>query len=258
MARTKGTPGSKPLLAADASAQHRRNQALKLRIESHTQAEIAAILGVKQPAVSKMLKNALRAEQAEGEDALRQLEYQRMELLHQQMGKAAKQGHAGAGNVIVRASERRSKLMGLDELPSENGNGGGVLVSVWVQALTLDTPEALTAVLDAAKDLGIQAASAHEQLMPDVIARHRRTCCVSSRSTGAHWTPSRTRCSRWLPSTEMRGRSERVLNVSPHFPNLSWTYPQHVPIPHSHSPAQGASPHEHERSPRRAATSPGL
>lgn len=136
MARTKG---KQPL---DVNAIQRRNMALELRIRGHSQRQIAQAVGVSQPQVSRMIAKALHEQQAEHVDDLRAIEGERMERLHAAMWKpATEQGNVGAANVIVRASERRSKLLGLD-IAKDSDGGGAMRCDYFAHVVVATTDEA--------------------------------------------------------------------------------------------------------------------
>jgi transcriptional regulator with XRE-family HTH domain len=127
-------------LPRDAAYAHRQARALELRIAGCSQAEIAAQVGVSQPAVSRMIKRALRDRQAQGVDSLRALEHARGEALHKQMWRYAEKGSTSAAMVLARLMDRRAKMLGLD--PQGNGQGVGVQHDYFAQVLVATTEEA--------------------------------------------------------------------------------------------------------------------
>lgn len=166
MTRPKGV---RPL---DANAGARRNLALQLRIQGLTQTEIAARVGVSQSHVSRMIRQALASERAERVEELRAIELKRMEHVHRVMGEKVDGGDTAAAGVLVRAAERRSRLMGLD-LGNAEGSGRHVTLSVLV-----GFESAIGETTYDAQQVGDAAIAAASAALPPAVTAQRIVCRV--------------------------------------------------------------------------------
>jgi hypothetical protein len=128
-----------------ANARARRALALELRLSGMRQQDIAEQIGVGQPRVSRMIKQALAEREAAGVDRLRAVEYERLERLNRAFWAPAVKGDASAAHVVLKASDRRGKLMGLDVAP-EPATGGGGVQSYQAMVLVTLSDEANTAL----------------------------------------------------------------------------------------------------------------
>lgn len=164
MSRGKGV---NPLLPQDASARQRRAEALELRVAGLRQAEIARRVGVTQPQVSRMIKQALHEREVAGVDQLRAVEALRIDGLHAAFWPSATERRdVGAAHVILKASDRRSKLLGLDQ----GGEGGadGVRHEYFAYAM-VDLAEAASDELErweTAQREDIAWQQSHDALLP--------------------------------------------------------------------------------------------
>lgn len=135
--------GSRPLLPQDVNAAQRAAQVVQLRIAGLSQVDIAERMGMSQSQVSRIIRKALEAQAHEGKETLRELELARLERLHSATWPAALRGNLGAASVVLKASERRSRLQGLDE-GDAHGVGNTeqpVHLHVLIEAFVLNTPE---------------------------------------------------------------------------------------------------------------------
>lgn len=101
----------------DARSAVRRKTALALRVEGCTLAQIGAKLGITKQSVHKQLEIELSEVAAERKDlAEHQLafELEQIDLVIRGMAPKTAQGDAKAGATLLRAMERRAKLLGLD------------------------------------------------------------------------------------------------------------------------------------------------
>lgn len=152
------TPGSQSLMPKDVNARHRAVTALQLRCAGMTEAEIALRVGLSQSRVSRIIRDELHRQASAATDDLRALEVRRADELQKALWGRAIQGNIGAANVVLKASDRRSRLLGLDE----GGDGAPaqrMVVTVWLQAIVVDTQDAMRAAVEAAHTLGLEAAS---------------------------------------------------------------------------------------------------
>lgn len=153
--------GSRPLLPAAVDAKTRAHQVMQLRIAGLSQEEIAERVGLSQSRVSRIITAHLQEQRAQDTNDLRALEVERTEQLHRAVWPKALRGDAGAASVVLRAGDRRARLLGLDE-GGDGAPGGGphVVVSVWLECFVLDSQEAMNAVGEEAQRLGLQSAQA--------------------------------------------------------------------------------------------------
>lgn len=173
MARTLGT---RSLMPRDVNAAARAAQVMQLRIGGMSEREIAERVGLSQSRVSRIIKGALATQRKADSDELRALEAERVDALHRAMWPKALHGDTGAAGVVLRASERRSRLLALDaggEGGSGSAGGAGMVVTVWLQAFVLDGPEAMRAVYEEAQAVGLQAAQAQApDARPEGVMTH--------------------------------------------------------------------------------------
>ena len=110
--------------------EKRRTKAVELAAEGRDYAEIAAELGYHdRSGAYKAVSAALRAEQAEGVDLLRQLETMRLDALQESLWDAATSGDARAVDQVVRIIMARVRLLGLDQLEDKARGGCRPVVS---------------------------------------------------------------------------------------------------------------------------------
>jgi hypothetical protein len=104
-----GSPGG-PL-----AVRERERLAVQLRIEGLTYDEIGDRLGVSRPMASRIVNRAINRVLREPVEQLVQLEASRLDALWAAMFPRALRGSARHAEVCVRISERRSRLLGLDQ-----------------------------------------------------------------------------------------------------------------------------------------------
>lgn len=93
----------------------RVTKAMDLRAKGHTWAEIAKLAGYnRMQSAQAAVKLAMDRQEHESADNLRAVELARLERLHRAWYSKALDGDKDAAGVILRTSERRCKLMGLD------------------------------------------------------------------------------------------------------------------------------------------------
>jgi hypothetical protein len=110
--------------------EKRRTKAVKLAAKGRDYAEIAAELGYHdRSGAYKAVAAALRAEQAEGVDLLRQLETMRLDALQESLWDAATSGDAKAVDQVVRIIMTRVRLLGLDQREDKARGGCRPVVS---------------------------------------------------------------------------------------------------------------------------------
>lgn len=116
----RGTPGSKGA-AAKAQATQRRARALELRTQGATHAQIAEDLCVSEERARQLVLEALKEVAAHTQEVAahwRDLELERLERVHQSLAAALVDAEPAVASKIcaqiVRASESRRKLLGLD------------------------------------------------------------------------------------------------------------------------------------------------
>jgi hypothetical protein len=110
--------------------EQRRTKAVELAAKGKDYAEIAAELGYHdRSGAYKAVTAALRAEQAEGVDLLRQLETMRLDALQESVWDAATSGDARAVDQVVRIILARVRLLGLDQLEDKAQGGCRPVVS---------------------------------------------------------------------------------------------------------------------------------
>lgn len=98
-------------------AEVRRKTALALRCEGFTFAQIGEELGITKQSAHEGVQKELRAVAAERKSlAENQLDFElaQIDTVIRGMSPAAAKGDARAGMVILKAQERRAKLLGLD------------------------------------------------------------------------------------------------------------------------------------------------
>lgn len=148
------TPGAREIQPDDVNAATRRALALKMRGEGCSQREIAEAIGVSQSMVSKMVRRGLAEHrQDEGTQLLRGVEAERLERLHRTFAPRSDRGSTGAARIVIQASERRSKLLGLDTpvAPAEGSGGGGITTTMVLVGLEEGlTPEREAEAIEAA------------------------------------------------------------------------------------------------------------
>lgn len=112
MARGRPTHATSPTRVRSTM---RKAKALELRAEGLTWDEVAKQSGYKSPQAAQLsVRNALEATLKEPADHLRLIELQRLEMLQKTWFPKAVEGDRDAAAVVLKISERRSKLMGLD------------------------------------------------------------------------------------------------------------------------------------------------
>lgn len=137
------------------AARQRRQQAIALRVEGNTFDQIAAALGCTRSAAWKMVQREIdeivrdtRADAAE----LRALELARLDDAQRAIWDRVEDGHLPSIDRLLRISERRAKLLGLDAPmriaptdPSGNrefaGTGGLSALLASVRAEDNESPE---------------------------------------------------------------------------------------------------------------------
>lgn len=95
----------------------RQQQAVNLRLAGATYQEIADSLGVTPPAVHKYMKkemDQLRKETEQDAEHLRAMEISKLDAAQKAIWSQVTKGHLGAVDRLVRISDRRAKLLGLD------------------------------------------------------------------------------------------------------------------------------------------------
>ena len=117
-------------------AQVRVQQAIQMRIEGATYTQIADRLGYYNRqhawrAVSQEMANRKGA----GLDELREVEVERLDKMYLALSKGRRNGDIQAINTSIRISERRSKLLGLDDYESR-------MAAVEEQRVALEAAEA--------------------------------------------------------------------------------------------------------------------
>jgi predicted transcriptional regulator len=95
--------------------RERERVAVTLRVEGCTYAEIGDQLGVSDRMASRIVNRAMNRVLREPVDQLIDLERARVDALWQVMWPRALAGSARHAEVCVRISERRSRLLGLDQ-----------------------------------------------------------------------------------------------------------------------------------------------
>ena len=110
--------------------EKRRTKAVELAANGKDYSEIATELGYHdRSGAYKAVTAALRAEQAEGVDLLRQLEMIRLDALQASVWDAATSGDAKAVDQVVRIIMARVRLLGLDQLEDKARRGCRPVVS---------------------------------------------------------------------------------------------------------------------------------
>ena len=96
-------------------AAQRQTEALRLRQQGKTFAEIAQALGYSDPSGARnAVMAALREATTEPNNEMRALELTRLDALHAALWPLALAGELGATDRILKIMERRAKIMGLD------------------------------------------------------------------------------------------------------------------------------------------------
>lgn len=97
------------------SAKEKQAEALELRKQGRTLAEIAKALGYSSPsAASKAIESAMTRVVTPGVEALRSLENERYDTALAGLWDDVKDGNPESVNAFIRLSARRCKLLGLD------------------------------------------------------------------------------------------------------------------------------------------------
>jgi DNA-binding CsgD family transcriptional regulator len=107
--QANGSPGG------SLQARERERLAVALRVEGYTYAEIGARLGISDRMASRIVNRAMNRVLREPVGQLVELERARLDALWQAMWPRALRGSARHAEVCVRISERRSRLLGLDQ-----------------------------------------------------------------------------------------------------------------------------------------------
>lgn len=140
----------------------RRAFILEKRREGHSLEAIGRMLGISKVAVFHHVKAAvdeLREQCAEDAETMRELELQRLDELTQTFLVLAKDGCDKAANIVLKAQERRAKLVGLDAPTTTKteltGKDGGPIktasATVDLTRLTTEQLAALEQLLSAAQ-----------------------------------------------------------------------------------------------------------
>lgn len=127
--RRRNQPAGKDVVMAE-----RRAQALERRKAGDSYRAIGRALGVSERTAYYDVQDALGALDAivgEKAERLRELEMQRLDVLHRCLAKGIKKGDPRAVLAAVRVSERRCKLLSLDgPVTIAGGDGGAVPVRI--------------------------------------------------------------------------------------------------------------------------------
>jgi hypothetical protein len=97
-----------------AKAVERQRQAIQLRIAGATFAQIGAELGITPQGAEKAVIAGLREHTREAAENCLPLELERLDRLQLAWWGPAVNGDVQAANIVLKISERRSKLLGLD------------------------------------------------------------------------------------------------------------------------------------------------
>ena len=188
------TPGVKPILSTDANAQERAAQALRLRIAGMSQQAIADQVGLSQSRISRVIKQALRAQYEGARDDLRALEMLRSEELHHAMWPKALRGDTSAAHVVIKASERRARLYALDEASESSAGAGGAawLVQVYVR-VTVGAGDVARATVDAAAHAAIADAVDAAQTATPALGAARANAAATPGAQGVQGVQVRAR-----------------------------------------------------------------
>lgn len=114
------------------TAAERQAKAVEMKLAGLTNPQIAAELGYAgRQGAAKAIEAALaKLMPIPVLDQARQIEWQRLEALHAAYWPRVLEGEPEAGRVVIRAMERRAKLLGLDALPSTNAVANDVVQGV--------------------------------------------------------------------------------------------------------------------------------
>jgi DNA-binding CsgD family transcriptional regulator len=96
------------------AVHEKERQALELRKAGATFDEIADALGMSKNGVWKAVTRALKSMTAEPAEELRSLEVARLDTMQRGLWNDARKGKVAAVDRVIKISERRSKLLGLD------------------------------------------------------------------------------------------------------------------------------------------------
>lgn len=115
--------------------EKRRAEIMELRVQGHSYRQIAKIAGCGLRTVVRDLHYNLKrlaAKQDQAGAMLRQLEAERLDIALKAIMPAVAQGDPTAIDRLVKISERRCRLLGLDAMATTNeaGGGGGIVINV--------------------------------------------------------------------------------------------------------------------------------
>lgn len=109
----------------------RRTKAVRLAATGMDYTQIAQQLGYHdRSGAHKAIRSALRAQQAEAVDELRQLEVERLDALQRSCWDAALEGDIPSVDRVLRVIQTRVRLLGLDNTSGKHDSGGRRVVSM--------------------------------------------------------------------------------------------------------------------------------
>lgn len=109
--------------------QHRKKNALELRLEGMTYAEIAELMGKSVSTVHGYVADSLAAVTKEEAQQLRDLEAARLDALQYAVWDKALDGDLNAMDRVIKIIDRRARLLGLDA-PQQVAVNNGVDVDI--------------------------------------------------------------------------------------------------------------------------------
>src|SRR5690625_1421377 len=89
-------------------------QCLELRLAGATYEDIGEVVGRHKANVYRRIKKAIREIPKSEVEELRALESERLSRVQRSVWRQALEGHLGAVDRVIKSSERRSRLLGLD------------------------------------------------------------------------------------------------------------------------------------------------
>lgn len=107
--KASGKASPKAIMAAK-----RRSEALDYRLQGFTFEQIGESMGVSAVRAFQLVTEGLTTIQTENAQQVKDIEVKRLDLLTTAYMQNATQGDVVAANMVIRLSERRAKLLGLD------------------------------------------------------------------------------------------------------------------------------------------------
>ena len=147
------TPGKKKTVKLSGTApreiRHKERMAIALdfRIQGLSYRKIAGKMNTDQGTAFRLVDDAIRAITREKAEQVLSLELERLDMMQEAVFDKAREGNETSINTVLKISERRGKLEGIDQVPAGtnvniNTQGDGVQQTVIVKGgLPADDPQ---------------------------------------------------------------------------------------------------------------------